>query len=74
VEEYAGTSSVNAEDVANDETNRKVFGSFQKGQLSAQLTVKDAYFYTRLLLHADIGFSEAYIMGEIVVDDLTKLL
>ncbi|KAI3642268.1 hypothetical protein MP228_011823 [Amoeboaphelidium protococcarum] len=74
VEEYAGTSSVNAEDVANDETNRKVYGSFQKGQLSAQLTVKDAYFYTRLLLHADIGFSEAYIMGEIVVDDLTKLL
>lgn len=50
------------------------YGTQNPQELTATLTIKEPYFYTRLLLHADLGFSEAFVLGEIVVDDLTVLL
>ena len=39
----------------------------------AKITVKNAAFWLRLLLMNDVGFSEAYMFGDIDVDDLTEL-
>lgn len=35
------------------------------------LTVTSTLFYSRLLLHADMGFAESYLLGEVTCDDLT---
>ncbi|TIB81665.1 S-adenosyl-L-methionine-dependent methyltransferase [Wallemia mellicola] len=40
---------------------------------SAKITVKNATFWIRLLLSKDLGFSEAFIFGDIDVDDLTEV-
>lgn len=44
------------------------------GELEATLTVLDEWFYARIIINGDIGFAESFILGEIEVDDLTRLL
>ncbi|KAF9472072.1 hypothetical protein BDN70DRAFT_938458 [Pholiota conissans] len=38
--------------------------------LSAKVIVKEEHFWTRMLLHADFGFADAFMMGEVEVDKL----
>lgn len=40
---------------------------------SAKITVKNAAFWVRLLLMNDLGFSEAYMFGDIDVDNLPEV-
>ncbi|PPR01796.1 hypothetical protein CVT24_001692 [Panaeolus cyanescens] len=41
--------------------------------LSAKLTVKEENFWVRMLLHADFGFADAFMLGEIEVDKLCDI-
>ncbi|TIA99755.1 hypothetical protein E3P96_02831 [Wallemia ichthyophaga] len=51
-----------------------VFGKGDPGkQPQATITVKNHAFWVRLLLMNDVGFSEAYMFGDIDVDDLTSV-
>ncbi|TIA82009.1 hypothetical protein E3P98_01660 [Wallemia ichthyophaga] len=51
-----------------------VFGKGEPGkQPQATITVKNHAFWVRLLLMNDVGFSEAYMFGDIDVDDLTSV-
>ncbi|KAF8148393.1 Mycolic acid cyclopropane synthetase-domain-containing protein [Crassisporium funariophilum] len=38
--------------------------------LSAKITIKEENFWVRMLLHADFGFADAFMLGEIEVDKL----
>ncbi|KAJ8514887.1 hypothetical protein ONZ45_g7617 [Pleurotus djamor] len=46
------------------------YGVRRKGANDVYITVVNDYFWTRLLLSGDLGFSEAYMIGDIQVDDL----
>ncbi|KAF9036372.1 Mycolic acid cyclopropane synthetase-domain-containing protein [Panaeolus papilionaceus] len=41
--------------------------------LSGKITVKQENFWVRMLLHADFGFADAYMLGEIEVDKLSDV-
>ncbi|EJT98537.1 CFS1-like protein, partial [Dacryopinax primogenitus] len=41
--------------------------------IRATITVRNEVFWLRVLITSDLGFAEAYMMGEIDVDDLTSL-
>lgn len=41
--------------------------------LKAKLTVLDESFWTRLFMHADFGFADAYMLGHIDVDSLNSI-
>lgn len=58
--------------VLPDKTESK-YGE-ENAKLRTKITVLDNNFFARLVKSADIGFAEAYIMGEITVDNLTTLL
>ena len=42
-------------------------------QLMATIRINNDKFYGRLVLHADLGFADAFMLGELNVDDLTSL-
>ncbi|KAG9219476.1 hypothetical protein CCMSSC00406_0005370 [Pleurotus cornucopiae] len=46
------------------------YGTRHKGCNDVYIKVVNDYFWTRLLLSGDLGFSEAYMIGDIQVDDL----
>ena len=41
---------------------------------SATLTILRPAFFTRVLLHGDVGFGEAYVEGDCDTDDIEKLI
>ncbi|CAG8482621.1 5488_t:CDS:2 [Paraglomus occultum] len=49
------------------------FGS-RDSQLKAKFKVLNESFWVRLLLFADLGFAEAYMLGDVVCDDLGSLI
>lgn len=51
-----------------------LIGTRDKSDTSIGLAVRDERFWLRVLTSGGLGFSEAYMMGEIEVDDLTAIL
>ena len=51
----------------------RAFGD-RSAALKARVTVRDVNAFRRILMSADIGFSEAFMADEVRVDDLTALL
>ncbi|KAH9927606.1 cyclopropane-fatty-acyl-phospholipid synthase [Fomitopsis serialis] len=49
------------------------FGRPSEGRDNVRISVVDEYFWTRVLLSGNLGFSEAFMMGEVRVDDLQAL-
>ncbi|KAF7354858.1 Cyclopropane-fatty-acyl-phospholipid synthase [Mycena sanguinolenta] len=46
------------------------YGHFQKGCNDVQLKIVNENFWLRLMLSGDLGFSEAYMIGDVEVSDL----
>jgi len=51
----------------------KEFGDLES-ELRGHLKINNENFFTSVLIHADIGFSEAFMYGDCDTDDLTKLI
>ena len=49
------------------------YGGLGRG-IQATIHIKDENFFKRCVLHGPIGFSESYMAGEWVTDDLTKVI
>jgi len=52
---------------------RGTYGGLGRG-IQASIHIKDENFFKRCVLHGPIGFSESYMAGEWVTDDLTKVI
>ncbi|OBZ71975.1 Tuberculostearic acid methyltransferase UfaA1 [Grifola frondosa] len=46
------------------------YGRYMKGHNMVRLKVSDETFWSRVFLSGDLGFSEAYMLGEVEVNDL----
>lgn len=72
-DEVEGTSHVYGEKLANGKTEGKLVNG--EGRLNnpprVEVVVKKSAFWMRLVLFADMGFSEAYMLGEVECSDLT---
>lgn len=55
---------------ANPNPNRTATASAGKDEIRVQMTVVNDAFWVRMLLLADLGFAEAYMAGDIEVDNL----
>ncbi|KAI0731500.1 cyclopropane fatty acid synthase [Fomitopsis betulina] len=51
-----------------------VFGQLEEKPQSVRITVVDEYFWTRVLFSGNLGFSEAFMMGEVQTDDLGAVI
>ncbi|TFY67533.1 hypothetical protein EVJ58_g1554 [Rhodofomes roseus] len=60
--------------VIEEREMRHTFGRATNGQNSVRITVVDEDFWTRVLLSGNLGFSEAFMMGEVQVDDLQAVI
>ena len=57
-----------------DPTHSYEFGKDDESTgLRAELKIVSETFYVRLLLGGDLGFAEAYMVGDVVCDDLVSL-
>lgn len=54
--------------------DRRTFGTSQKGHTTAELTVHDSKFWTRVLTRGGSGLGESYILGEWDSADLVGVL
>lgn len=43
-------------------------------QLSANMAVRNSYFFKRCVLYGDVGFGESYVAGEWDTDDITNVI
>ncbi|KAJ3558617.1 hypothetical protein NM688_g816 [Phlebia brevispora] len=50
------------------------YGDKSSSSCSVYIRVLNSHFWTRVLLSGDLGFSEAYMIGEIEVDDLKGVM
>ena len=57
-----------------DPTHSYEFGKDdESNELRAELKIVSETFYVRLLLGGDLGFAEAYMVGDVVCDDLVSV-
>lgn len=71
------TGEIVFSDKSQTKAEDKVYGkaaTFHGKPLRATLTVLNTSFYMRLLMKADLGFAESFILGELEIDSLTNLL
>ncbi|KAE9399100.1 cyclopropane-fatty-acyl-phospholipid synthase [Gymnopus androsaceus JB14] len=57
-----------------DSEGQHTYGHYQKGCSDVHLTVVNDSFWLRLMLSGDLGFSEAYMVGDIEVEDLKSCM
>jgi cyclopropane-fatty-acyl-phospholipid synthase len=53
--------------------SRKVIGNGQ-GEITANVTINDRNFFKRCVLYGDVGFGEAYMVGEWDTDNITNVI
>ncbi len=63
-----GVNGANGANGVNGVTGAKKAGGFRK----VELVVKRETFWVRLFLFADMGFAEAYMLGDFECEDLTS--
>lgn len=44
------------------------------GEITANVKIKDKYFFKRCVLYGDVGFGEAYVAGEWETDSITNVI
>lgn len=71
-DEVEGVSHVYGDKGASRRTSKMVNGDGKaSGVPRVELVVKKSAFWMRLILFADMGFAESYMLGEIDCNDLT---
>ncbi|KAJ4390664.1 hypothetical protein N0V93_004262 [Gnomoniopsis smithogilvyi] len=70
-DEVEGTSNVYGETGSSKATTKLVNGDGESRSPRVELVVKKSAFWMRLVLFADMGFSESYMLGEVDCNDLT---
>lgn len=70
-DEVEGTSNVYGETGPSKGTTKLVNGDSEARSPRVELVVKKSAFWMRLVLFADMGFSESYMLGEVDCNDLT---
>ncbi|KIY45166.1 putative cyclopropane fatty acid synthase [Fistulina hepatica ATCC 64428] len=58
----------------SDASGTRQYGTYHSGCNAAHIRVKDDTFWLRMLISSDIGFSEAYMIGDIEVSDLKSVM
>lgn len=71
VDEVDGTNHVFGEKLGSSKLPGKVVVNGTVSVPRVELVVKKSAFWMRLILFADMGFSEAYMLGEVDCTDLT---
>ncbi|KZT01851.1 cyclopropane-fatty-acyl-phospholipid synthase [Laetiporus sulphureus 93-53] len=54
----------------DDEGTVHAFGTCPSGEKPVRITVRDDYFWVRVFISGSLGFSEAYMLGEVEADQL----
>ncbi|KAJ3930681.1 MAG: cyclopropane-fatty-acyl-phospholipid synthase [Lentinula lateritia] len=57
-----------------DSEGSRTYGRYRKGSNTVQLAVINDAFWLRLMFSGDLGFSEAYMVGDIEVEDLKSCM
>ncbi|KIK55369.1 hypothetical protein GYMLUDRAFT_76587 [Collybiopsis luxurians FD-317 M1] len=57
-----------------DSEGKHTYGRYQDGCNTVHLTVNNDQFWLRLMFSGDLGFSEAYMLGDIEVEDLKSCM
>lgn len=71
VDEVDGTNHVYGEKLGSSKMPGRIVVNGAISVPRVELVVKKSAFWMRLILFADMGFSEAYMLGEVDCTDLT---
>ncbi|THH02984.1 hypothetical protein EW145_g6630 [Phellinidium pouzarii] len=57
-----------------EKENTYLYGEFVEGGNNIELTVNNDAFWSRVLMSGDLGFSEAYMIGDVKVNNLKAIM
>jgi cyclopropane-fatty-acyl-phospholipid synthase len=69
IDDVTGERQIHGQPLAKESTlTNGVNGSYRPGPRRVELKIKKETFWVRLALFGDMGFAEAYMLGEVEVD------
>ncbi|THH30815.1 hypothetical protein EUX98_g3372 [Antrodiella citrinella] len=71
---FLSSAVVNGHLCVQDSEGEHHFGQYAKGDHTVRLVVHDLNAWKRIFMSGDLGFSEAFMMGELEVDDLKGIM